>query len=63
MTHVNGMPLSDLGLERNVVILADGTRTKLEGFVCLPGSTIEESIRAALPEGATIYADPEGVPK
>jgi hypothetical protein len=52
---VVGRPLSELGLENNVVILKDGSHSKLQGFVLKEGQTVEEAVRLALPEGATLY--------
>jgi len=50
---VEGLPLSDLGLDGAIVIDAEtGEELGLfEGFVALPGKSLRESIEAALGPG------------
>lgn len=56
---VTGRPLSELGLEDARIIDAEGNDIgPLEGFIALPGKTLEESLKASLPEGCTLSISP-----
>lgn len=52
---IEGLPLSELGLDDAVILNTDGSIEKFKGFFVRGGQEICEAIKESLPVGSTLF--------